>query len=144
LRKETYGATASGNFTVALLTGLSIELVNVFFQVNNHLVTIYAIFAFFMTLVREIIKDMEDLKGDHTFGCKTLPIVWGLRKTKVLLYFLLAILYAIRMRMWGTVPFLFLFFFGFGYMGIMSLVQSASGGRLASLWKPEAGTSAGQ
>src|SRR5437660_2657855 len=57
------------------------------------------------------------------------------------LYFLLAILYAIRMRMWGTVPFLFLFFFGFGYMGIMSLVQSAGGGRLASLWKPAAGTS---
>ena len=59
------------------------------------------------------------------------------------LYFLLAILYAIRMRMWGTVPFLFLFFFGFGYMGIMSLVQSAGGGRLASLWKPAAGTSTG-
>ncbi|MEP6913784.1 MAG: glycosyltransferase family 2 protein, partial [bacterium] len=59
------------------------------------------------------------------------------------LYFLLAILYAIRMRMWGTVPFLFLFFFGFGYMGVMSLVQSAGGGRLASLWKPAAGTSTG-
>ena len=59
------------------------------------------------------------------------------------LYFLLAILYAIRMRMWGTVPFLFLFFFGFGYMGVMSLVQSAGGGRLASLWKPAPGTSTG-
>jgi cellulose synthase/poly-beta-1,6-N-acetylglucosamine synthase-like glycosyltransferase len=51
-------------------------------------------------------------------------------------YFLLAILYAIHMRMWGTVPFLLLFFFGFGYMGVMSFVQSFSGGRLASLWKP--------
>ena len=51
-------------------------------------------------------------------------------------YFLLAILYAAHMRMWGTVPFLFLFFFGFGYMGVMSFVQSFSGGRLASLWKP--------
>lgn len=51
-------------------------------------------------------------------------------------YFLLAILYATHMRMWGTVPFLLLFFFGFGYMGVMSFVQSFSGGRLASLWKP--------
>jgi len=58
-------------------------------------------------------------------------------------YFLLAILYAIRMSMWGTVPFLFLFFFGFGYMGIMSLLQSVGGGRLASLWKPATGTSTG-
>ena len=52
------------------------------------------------------------------------------------LYFLLAILYSIRMRMWGTVPFLLLFFFGFGYMGVMSFVQSFSGSRLASFWKP--------
>jgi hypothetical protein len=59
------------------------------------------------------------------------------------IYFLLAILYAIRMSMWGTVPFLSLFCFGFGYMGIMSVVQSAGGGRLASLWKPAAGTSTG-
>jgi len=58
-------------------------------------------------------------------------------------YFLLAILYAIRMSMWGTVPFLFLFFFGFGYMGTMSLLQSLGGRRLASLWRPAAGTSPG-
>jgi cellulose synthase/poly-beta-1,6-N-acetylglucosamine synthase-like glycosyltransferase len=53
-------------------------------------------------------------------------------------YFLLAILYAINLRMWGTVPFLLLFFFGFGYMGVMSFLQSFSGGRLAALWKPAA------
>lgn len=58
-------------------------------------------------------------------------------------YFLLAILYAIRMSMWGTVPFLMLFFFGFGYMGIMSLLQSVGGGSIASLGKPATGTSAG-
>jgi cellulose synthase/poly-beta-1,6-N-acetylglucosamine synthase-like glycosyltransferase len=51
-------------------------------------------------------------------------------------YFFLAILYAINLRMWGTVPFLLLFFFGFGYMGVMSFVQSLGGGRLASLWRP--------
>ncbi len=56
------------------------------------------------------------------------------------LYFLLAILYALRMRMWGTVPFLFLFFFGFGYMGIMSVVQAASGGRWFSSWRAAPGT----
>jgi cellulose synthase/poly-beta-1,6-N-acetylglucosamine synthase-like glycosyltransferase len=58
-------------------------------------------------------------------------------------YFLLAILYAIRMSMWGTVPFLLLFFFGFGYMGVMSLLQSVGGGTFASLRKPATGTSTG-
>ena len=52
------------------------------------------------------------------------------------IYFLLAILYSMHLHMWGTVPFLTLFFFGFGYMGVMSFVQSFSGGRLAALWKP--------
>jgi cellulose synthase/poly-beta-1,6-N-acetylglucosamine synthase-like glycosyltransferase len=58
-------------------------------------------------------------------------------------YFLLAILYAARMRMWGTVPFLCLFFFGFGYMGVMSFVQSLGGGRLTALGKPAAKPSIG-
>jgi cellulose synthase/poly-beta-1,6-N-acetylglucosamine synthase-like glycosyltransferase len=52
------------------------------------------------------------------------------------LYFLLAIAYSARLHMWGTIPFLLLFFFGFGYMGVMSLLQTASGKRLAALWRP--------
>jgi 4-hydroxybenzoate polyprenyltransferase len=80
-----------GNFVVALLIGLSIELVNILYTANNYLVTVYSLFSFFMTLLREIIKDMEDLKGDSSFGCKTLPIVWGIRKTKLFIYFLLII-----------------------------------------------------
>jgi len=82
-----------GNFVVALLTGLSIFLVNILYHVHQPLVTIYALFAFAMTLVREIVKDVEDLKGDNTFGCKTLPIIWGLRKTKFFLYLLLLIFF---------------------------------------------------
>src|SRR6266496_2292352 len=54
------------------------------------------------------------------------------------IYFLLAIIYAARMHMWGTVPFLFLFFFGFGYMGLMSTLQTASGKDVRSFWKPAA------
>jgi cellulose synthase/poly-beta-1,6-N-acetylglucosamine synthase-like glycosyltransferase len=51
-------------------------------------------------------------------------------------YFLLAIAYSVRLHMWGTIPFITLFFFGFGYMGVMSLLQTASGKRLAALWRP--------
>lgn len=78
-----------GNITVALLTGLAIYVVDVLYGTQNSLVIIYSVFAFFMTLVREIIKDIEDLKGDNTFGCKTLPIVLGIRKTKVIIYIIL-------------------------------------------------------
>jgi len=75
-----------GNITVSLLTALSIYVINVLYQSDNVLVILYALFAFMFTLVREIIKDMEDVKGDTTFGCKTLPVVYGLRNTKILVY----------------------------------------------------------
>lgn len=80
-----------GNLTVALLTGLSIFIVNLLYPPMVVLVGIYSLFAFFITIVREIIKDLEDLRGDDTFGCKTLPIVWGIRGTKLFTYFLLAL-----------------------------------------------------
>jgi 4-hydroxybenzoate polyprenyltransferase len=84
-----------GNLTVAFLTGLAVYIVDIFYRTNNSLVIIYALFAFFMTLIREVIKDMEDLKGDNTFGCKTLPIIWGIRKTKLLIYVIVIVFAAI-------------------------------------------------
>ena len=80
-----------GNLVVALLTGIAIWLVDSLYKTGHMLIISYASFAFFITLMREIIKDMEDLKGDQTFGCQTLPIVWGMRRTKNLIYAILAI-----------------------------------------------------
>jgi 4-hydroxybenzoate polyprenyltransferase len=44
---------------------------------------LYASFAFIISLIREVIKDMEDMDGDRKYGCKTMPIVWGLNASKV-------------------------------------------------------------
>ena len=79
-----------GNMVVSILTALSLLVVSVVYPWNRHLVLIYALFSFFITLVREIIKDMEDVRGDETHGCRTLPIIWGIRRTKLFLYVLIA------------------------------------------------------
>ena len=44
---------------------------------------IYAGFAFIISLIREVIKDIEDIKGDLKYGCTTMPIVWGVPVSKV-------------------------------------------------------------
>ncbi len=44
---------------------------------------LYAAFAFVLTIIREAIKDMEDLEGDRKEGCRTMPIVWGITASKV-------------------------------------------------------------
>lgn len=80
-----------GNVAVAALTGLSVYIVALQFDPFNKLIITYSIFSFFVTLLREIIKDMEDLKGDNSFGCKTLPIVWGIRKSKAFIYLLVVL-----------------------------------------------------
>ncbi len=44
---------------------------------------LYAGFAFIINLIREVIKDMEDVEGDRLYGCRTMPIAWGMNATKV-------------------------------------------------------------
>jgi len=77
-----------GNIAVALLTGLSVFVVYIFFKTSIFLFAAYATFAFFISLIREIIKDMEDIEGDKKFGCKTLPISIGIRRSKLVIYFI--------------------------------------------------------
>jgi 4-hydroxybenzoate polyprenyltransferase len=47
------------------------------------LAALYGGFAFIISLIREVIKDIEDITGDARYGCRTMPIVWGLNVSKV-------------------------------------------------------------
>lgn len=42
----------------------------------------FSVFAFLLSMTREIIKDMEDFRGDFETGCKTMPVVWGIKASK--------------------------------------------------------------
>lgn len=44
---------------------------------------IYSGFAFIISLVREVVKDIEDIAGDARYGCRTMPVVWGVQASKV-------------------------------------------------------------
>jgi 4-hydroxybenzoate polyprenyltransferase len=101
-----------GNVSVALLTVMAVEGVNAYYGEQNMLIHTFAIFAFFISVIREIIKDMEDLRGDMHFNCKTLPIVWGIRKSKSFIYFLLITfsLCTISMLIYINIPILNYYF----------------------------------
>jgi 4-hydroxybenzoate polyprenyltransferase len=66
------------------LTGMNLKIFFVLF---------FALFATGLNLVREIIKDMEDVEGDKILRAKTIPIVWGIQKTKWLAFSLLIVLF---------------------------------------------------
>lgn len=47
------------------------------------LAVLYGGFAFIISLIREVVKDMEDMPGDARYGCRTMPIVWGMQVSRV-------------------------------------------------------------
>ncbi|MBP6432234.1 MAG: geranylgeranylglycerol-phosphate geranylgeranyltransferase [Ferruginibacter sp.] len=56
---------------------------------------LYASFSFIISLIREVIKDMEDIEGDEKYGCKTMPIVWGIPASKVFVGVWIVVLIAV-------------------------------------------------
>ncbi|MBL7932408.1 MAG: geranylgeranylglycerol-phosphate geranylgeranyltransferase [Bacteroidia bacterium] len=99
-----------GNIVVSLLTA-AVAFMPIVFEMgvlqkrspgfifaNSHAVLsslkitcIFSLFAFITSLAREIIKDIEDFKGDKETGGHTLPIVMGIRVSKLNAFFLLVI-----------------------------------------------------
>ena len=91
--------TLSGNIIIAALTAWVIIVVYFFagakfgiwvniilpFDAKRFfkLTVMYAGFAFVVSLVREVIKDLEDMEGDVRYNCKTMPITWGVPASKV-------------------------------------------------------------
>src|SRR5260221_13291137 len=53
---------------------------------------VYGGFAFIISLIREVVKDIEDMGGDARYGCRTMPIVWGGNVAKVFTCTWLAVL----------------------------------------------------
>ena len=75
-----------GNMAISLLSGLSILIVLVYYRSIHQIAFIYAFFAFLMVLIREVLKDIEDVRGDSAFGVVTVPVIWGIRGAKVIIY----------------------------------------------------------
>ncbi len=73
-----------GNLTISFLIALVILLAGYLYDISLPLVWAM-IFAFQITLIREITKDVEDIRGDLAFKLRTLPIQIGIRRTKYVL-----------------------------------------------------------
>jgi 4-hydroxybenzoate polyprenyltransferase len=68
-------------FEYYMLQELASEIPDVFYKLNI-VVGFYAVFAFLVSLLREIVKDIEDIVGDSSTGCKTIPVRLGIGGAK--------------------------------------------------------------
>jgi len=111
-----------GNIVIAFLSALTIAIVWLFyffsliqnpevfaivqlqFSSLNIFILIFSGFAFVASLIREVVKDIEDLKGDDRFGCRTFPVVYGIKKTRWLV--MLLVLLFLGLCAWCQIYFL--------------------------------------
>lgn len=110
-----------GNVTIALLSALSpmmVAIANVAqlqlkyssilpYTTLEH--DIYAwvggfsLFAFLLTWIREIVKDLQDQMGDRELECHSMPIVWGNTVTKIVVTALIVLTTALIVWLWYSV-----------------------------------------
>jgi 4-hydroxybenzoate polyprenyltransferase len=112
-----------GNLVVAILSALVLLIVWLFefmamanqgifilnraeFSWVNQAVIFFALFAFVLTMIREMVKDMQDLEGDKRYGCRTLPVVIGVRSVKWIVLAIIAIamigLFGVQLLLWSN------------------------------------------
>lgn len=83
-----------GNVIIAMLLSFSVIIIGIYdlypatYEGNQREMAVlfsilldYAIFAFIINFIREIVKDLEDVNGDYNQGMNTLPIVLGIART---------------------------------------------------------------
>jgi len=98
----------AGNIIVSILVALSLLIVGIFelipaITIENRTVqstmlevlTDFAIFALLINFIREIVKDIQDVDGDHKVGMQTLPILFGKTRTSKIAMILTLIIIAI-------------------------------------------------
>ena len=60
----------------------------------------FALFAFLLTWIREIVKDMQDQMGDRELECHSMPVVWGEKGTKIFVTALILLTLAVIGHLW--------------------------------------------
>jgi len=99
-----------GNVSIATLTAALVLLPELQLLTGREAVWLYALAAFLLTVAREIVKDIEDMRGDAQHGCRTLPLVWGVARSKWVAGFFVACLAVLvvgaagQLLAWGRWP----------------------------------------
>ena len=78
-----------GNMVVALLLGVVFLFSEAAFTNTINIMWMPAVLAFSLMLIREIIKDIEDLKGDMSDNVGAFPVLYGINSSLQIVYFLI-------------------------------------------------------
>lgn len=133
-----------GNILISFLTGFVVILTVLYETPLFHPETIeqqtaayaifirafyYFVFAFLVNLMREIVKDMEDAEGDERYGCRTIPILWGMQTSKRIVMGIALVVFFLTIQVQQT-PFIH-----GDYLTVIYLMQTIQLPLAVAMWK---------
>ncbi len=74
-----------GNITSAILTITPFFVIFIYYKNFESVIFVHAMFLFLIISMRELTKDLENIKGDLALGYKTIPIIYGEKASKIML-----------------------------------------------------------
>ncbi|MBZ9652514.1 geranylgeranylglycerol-phosphate geranylgeranyltransferase [Psychroflexus montanilacus] len=74
-----------GTLTAGLVAILPFFIIFVYYRNFESVIIVHAVFLFFIILIRELVKDLENLKGDFTLDYATIPVKYSVKFTKRLI-----------------------------------------------------------
>ncbi|MBZ9779703.1 geranylgeranylglycerol-phosphate geranylgeranyltransferase [Psychroflexus sp. CAK8W] len=74
-----------GTLTAGVVAILPFFIIFVYYRNFEEVIIVHAVFLFFIILIRELVKDLENLKGDFTLDYSTIPVKYNVTFTKRLI-----------------------------------------------------------
>jgi 4-hydroxybenzoate polyprenyltransferase len=74
-----------GLFSASILSILPFFAIFIYYKNFSTIIFTHAAFLFFVLMIRELLKDLENIKGDIVSDYKTIPVTYGEHFTKILI-----------------------------------------------------------
>lgn len=102
-----------GNLVSAVLTVTPFFVIFIYYQNFEPVVFAHGVFLFLLISMRELTKDLENIKGDLALSYRTIPVVYGEKRTKLMLTIVgvLTIVSAVLLVLFFDIGHMYYFFY---------------------------------
>ena len=111
-----------GNLISAILTITPFFAIFLYYKNYSGLIFVFGFYLFLILAMRELVKDLENLKGDLTLDYKTVPVVYGEKTAKIMIVLLVVINVLVTLYLVSTYDLGKMDYFFYGSMSLLSLV----------------------
>ncbi len=111
-----------GNLISAILTITPFFAIFLYYKNYSGLIFVFGFYLFLVLSMRELVKDLENLKGDLTLDYKTVPVVYGEKTAKIMITLLVMINILVTVYLVSTYDLGKMDYFFFGSISLLFLV----------------------